>query len=123
MQHACGVVSRRDASPPLRSTIGRACIVISALSRARAEPFPHVSGLVGVRGNLSRQSPARHFPVFKLLFQFLDADKHDILTATEVAKTINKLRAKADWSFAIRERPLEMATLALINLVADRTAT
>ena len=32
--------------------------------------------------------PAKHIPIFKML----DADKDDVLTATEVANTINKLR-------------------------------
>ena len=36
--------------------------------------------------------PAKHLPIFKRL----DADKDDVLTATEVANTINKLRIKEE---------------------------
>jgi len=36
--------------------------------------------------------PAKHLPIFKRL----DADKDDVLTATEVANTINKLRTKEE---------------------------
>ena len=36
--------------------------------------------------------PAKHLPIFKTL----DADKDDVLTATEVAKAINKLRIKEE---------------------------